>query len=84
MNKPFGKTPQQLAHEVLQAFPRGERASAQQTWRMIVAGYVQAAFGRKSAQHGLPRDLEPVLDLALETCRQVLAMPDFVPLTWRS
>ncbi|MDE3203496.1 MAG: hypothetical protein KGQ66_04655 [Acidobacteriota bacterium] len=74
-------TPQKLASEVVSAFPRGGPASPQNMWRMFVFDYVEAAFGKSGSQHGLPRDINLVLDHALDQLRLSLDLPDFVPQT---
>ena len=74
-------TPQKLASQVVRAFPRGERSSPQNLWRMFAFDYIEAAFGRKGPQYGLPRDLSLVLDHALNHLRMTLDFPDFVPQT---
>lgn len=62
--------PQRTCTEVLRAFAKGTPGSPQRRFRFYVAENVQAAFGKKGPKHGLPRDLNALLDMSLDEVRR--------------
>lgn len=70
-------TTQEICAEVLGFFAKGSPGSPQRRFRFYVAENVQAGFGKKGPRHGLPRDIETLLDLSLTETRK--EFPDFVP-----
>lgn len=72
--------PQRICADVLRVFARGAPGSPQRRFRFYLAEYVQAAFGEKGPEHGLPRNLDALLDMALHSVRQDFG-PSFTPMT---
>lgn len=69
---------QQHASEVVRSFARGAPGSPQNRFRFYACTYVQAGLGRRGPEHGLPRDIDALLDLALQHARREFG-PAFVP-----
>jgi hypothetical protein len=70
--------PQRMCLEILSVFARGSAGSSQRRFRFYAAEYVQAAFGKKGAEHELSRDVRALLDIALDATRRDFG-PSFVP-----
>lgn len=79
MGKGRVMSPQAAASEVVKVFPRGRRGSLQNIWRSVVVAYVEAGFGRNAQKHGLPRDINALLDAAFTYMRIDLGEHDFLP-----